>query len=131
MMKRLTSSLAAALFLCALALPAAAKDTWLSVRSKNFLLVGNASEKEIRQVGTRLEQFRDVFLRLFPHAAAGNVLPTTVVVFKSHSSYRPFKPLYNGKPEDQVAGYFQAGEDVNYITLTPEPHGDDNPYGTI
>jgi tetratricopeptide (TPR) repeat protein len=130
-MKRLTSSLAAAFILCALALPAAAKDTWLSVRSKNFLLVGNASEKEIRQVGTRLEQFRDVFLRLFPHAAEGNVLPTTVVVFKSHSSYRPFKPLYNGKPEDQVAGYFQAGEDVNYITLTSEPRGDDNPYGTI
>ena len=41
--------------------PVSAKDTWTSVRSKNFLLVGNASEKEIRQVGVRLEQFREVF----------------------------------------------------------------------
>ena len=130
-MKRLLSSLAAVLILFALVLPASAKDTWLSVRSKNFLLVGNASEKEIRQVATRLEQFRDVFLRLFPRATTGATLPTTVVVFKSHSSYRPFKPLYQGKPQDNVAGYFQPGEDVNYITLTPEPHGEESPFGTI
>src|SRR5260370_40882255 len=37
--------------------PVSAKDTWTSLRSKNFLLIGNASEKEIRQVGIRLEQF--------------------------------------------------------------------------
>ncbi|HEX8181268.1 MAG TPA: tetratricopeptide repeat protein [Pyrinomonadaceae bacterium] len=134
-MKRLTSSLAAALVLCALTLSAPAtpaKDTWLKVRSKNFLLVGNASEKEIRQVATRLEQFRDVFLKLRPGVAAHPLmLPTTVVVFKSHSSYRPFKPLYEGKPQEHVAGYFQPGEDVNYITLTPESHGLESPFGTI
>jgi hypothetical protein len=44
--------------LLAAAHAAPAKDTWTSVRSKNFYLVGNASEKEIRQVATRLEQFR-------------------------------------------------------------------------
>ena len=130
-MKRLSSSLTTLVILCALALPATAKDTWLSVRSKNFLLVGNASEKEIKQVGTRLEQFRDIFLRLFPRVAVGTVLPTTVVVFKSDSAYRPFKPLYQGKPQDWVAGYFQSGEDVNYITLTPESHGTESPFGTI
>lgn len=32
-----------------------AKDNWISVRSKNFNLVGNASEKEIKQVATRTE----------------------------------------------------------------------------
>ena len=31
-------------------IPASAKDTWISVRSKNFHLVGNANEKEIRLV---------------------------------------------------------------------------------
>jgi hypothetical protein len=41
------------------------KETWLSVRSKHFLLVGNATEKDIRRVGVRLEQFRDVFSRIF------------------------------------------------------------------
>ena len=75
----------------------AAKDTWTSVRSQNFFLVGNASEKEIRQVATRLEQFRDVFTRLIPNANFKSPVPTTVFVFKSDSSYKPFKPVVNGK----------------------------------
>jgi len=52
--------LACVLFLSFSAAPlsVSAKDSWVSVRSKNFLLVGNASEKEIRQVALRLEQFR-------------------------------------------------------------------------
>lgn len=108
---------------------AAPKETWISVHSKNFMLVGNASEREIKQVATRLEQFRDVFTRLLPNANFTSPVPTTVIVFKSDSSYKPFKPLYNGKPAS-VAGYFQPGEDVNYITLTTE-QGQENPYHTI
>jgi predicted Zn-dependent protease len=91
--------------------PVAAKDTWISVRSKNFLLVGNASEKDIRQVGVRLEQFREVFSRLFTTMNVNSPVPTTVVVFKNDDSYRPFKPT------ETTAGYFQPGADVNYITL--------------
>ncbi|MDT7540186.1 MAG: hypothetical protein QOE33_90 [Acidobacteriota bacterium] len=129
-MKRITSL--ASITLCLVALFAqvvAAKDTWTSVRTKNFFLVGNASEKEIRQVATRLEQFRYVFSQLFPKANMTTPIPTTVVVFKSDSSYVPFKPLYNGKPSN-VSGYFQPGEDVNYITLTSEKR-EENPYAVI
>jgi tetratricopeptide (TPR) repeat protein len=119
------------LLLCLLAFPAAAaaKDQWTSVRSKNFFLVGNASEKEIRQVATRLEQFRDVFTKLFAGANFTSPVPTTVVVFKNDSAYKPFKPVVDGKISD-VAGYFQSGQDVNYITLTPG-RGDADPFQTI
>jgi hypothetical protein len=41
-----------------------AKDQWVRVQSKNFVLIGNASEKEIRRVGTKLEQFRETFRNL-------------------------------------------------------------------
>src|SRR5437660_1946334 len=103
-----------------------AKDNWTSVRSKNFFLIGNASDKEIRQVATRLEQFRDAFSRLFMKAQISSPVPTTVIVFKSDSSYKPFKPGAN------VAGYFQAGEDVNYITHTTERLGDnEDPFRII
>ena len=129
-MKRLTAPLVAAIALFVLALPVSAKDTWLSVRSKNFLLIGNGSEKEIRQVGTRLEQFRYVFLQLFPKANVNTPVPTTVIVFKSDNSYKPFKPLYQGKPNNNIAGYFQPGEDMNYITLTTEARPD-SPFGII
>src|SRR5258706_3566703 len=91
-----------------------AKDNWTSVHSQNFQLVGNASEKDIRLVANRLEQFRKVFSLLLPAMKTNSPVPTTVIVFKSDGSYKPFKANQN------IAGYFQAGEDVNYITLTTE-----------
>ncbi|MFN2511000.1 MAG: tetratricopeptide repeat protein [Pyrinomonadaceae bacterium] len=131
-MKRFTVVLAIFLYSLA-ALPAShsalGKDTWISVRSKNFFLVGNAGEKEVRQVATRLEQFREVFLRLFPRTTFTSPIPTTVVVFKSDSAYRPFKPVVDGKTL-AVSGYFQAGREVNYITLTTEKR-EENPYAVI
>jgi tetratricopeptide (TPR) repeat protein len=95
-------------------------SAWIKIRSRNFLLVGNAAEPEVRLVATRLEQFREVFKRLLP---AGNQfetrVPTTVIVFRDDLAYRPFEPLYQGRPSE-VAGYFQASPDVNYITLSAD-----------
>jgi tetratricopeptide (TPR) repeat protein len=108
---------------------AQAKEVWTSVRSKNFLLVGNASEKEIRQVATRLEQFREALTRLFAGAGLHSNVPTTVIVFRSDETYRPFKPLYEGMPAN-VAGYFQSNNDLNYITLTIDGNAA-RPFGTV
>lgn len=106
-----------------LAAPAAqAKDNWISVRTQNFLLVSNAGEKDVRQVATKLEQFREVFTKLFSGAKFNSPVPTTVVLFKSASSYKPFA-LPN------ASGYFQKGEDVNYITLSTDPTQD--PFSVI
>ena len=124
-MKRFTLVLATLLFCLSLSSPVLAKDNWLSVRSKNFLLIGNANEKQMRQVGMRLEQFREVFSQLFPKAVHSSPVPTTVIVFKSDDSYRPFKPNPN------VAGYFQSGPEVNYITLTTEVRGQQDPFSVI
>jgi tetratricopeptide (TPR) repeat protein len=122
--KTLVLSVVAVLVVCfAASISTQAKDNWTSVRTRNFLLVGNGSEKEIRQVATKLEQFRDVFTRLFAGAKFNSPVPTTVIVFKNQSSYKPFS-LPN------AAGYFQKGEDVNYITLSTES-GADNPYSII
>ena len=89
------------LLLCFLgiSLPKAqAADKWLSVRSKNFFLVGNASESAIKRVGRNLEEFRAAFTTLFPGVAERDSVPTVVVVFKDDMAFRAFKPLYNGKP---------------------------------
>ena len=112
-MKRFVFPLVVAL--CFLALVSqhsivSAKDTWVSIRTKNFLMVGNANEKDIRKVALKLEQFREVFTKLFPNMTFNTPVPTTVVVFKSKSNYAPFGPPNSG-------GYFQAGQDVNYIAL--------------
>ena len=126
-MRRATLSLALFFFVAfgPAALLVSAKDNWISLRSKNFLLIGNASEKQVRQVATRLEQFREVFSELFPGAVLSTPVPTTVVVFKSESSYRPFKPNSN------TAGFFQSGDDVNYITLSVEAGDLQDPFSVI
>ncbi|MDQ6785952.1 MAG: tetratricopeptide repeat protein [Acidobacteriota bacterium] len=108
-----------------------AKDEWLQVRSKNFNLIGNASEKDIRKVATKLEQFRETFRLLFNKTNLNSAIPTNVVVFKSDSAYKPFKPKRaDGKADNFIAGYFQSGEDVNYITLSTEGE-DANTFETI
>jgi tetratricopeptide (TPR) repeat protein len=108
---------------------AAAKDNWMAVKTPNFSLIGNAGERDIRRVATELEQFRAAFARLFTQARLQSPAPTRVIVFKSDGAFRPFKPLYEGKPA-AISGYFQAGTDVNYIALTSETRSE-NPYAVI
>lgn len=109
--------------------PVAAKETWTGVKSKHFFLTGNAGEKDIRKVAAKLEQFREVFSLLFPRANLNSPVPIKVIVFKDRKSYLPFMPAYQGKVSE-VAGYFQSGPDVNYITLTAEL-GQESPFSTI
>ncbi len=124
-MKRFAISIAIVCLMSFLGATASAKDTWVRVQSKNFRLVGNARESEIREVGRRLESFREVFARLFTNVKITSPVPTTVIVFKSDSSYRPFKAGSN------TVGFFQSGEDVNYITLTTELDGSQDAFNII
>jgi tetratricopeptide (TPR) repeat protein len=101
---------------------AAAAGQWTKVKSKNFLLVGNADPVEIRKVAARLEQFREAFTRLLPIEHFDSSVPTTVMVFQSDDAYKPFEPLYDGKPAG-VAGFFQSNPDVDYITLSVDRRG--------
>ncbi len=103
----------------------AAREAWVSVRSKHLLVVGNGSEKEIRLVARRLEQFRDAVSQVFTGPSLNDRVPTTVIVFRDDYSYRPFKVSENN------AGYFQPGKDVNYITLSTEVRGDQDPFTII
>lgn len=119
-------------FLCVLILflvsasQISAKDEWINVRSKNFFLIGNASDKEMRQVATRLEQFRETFRLVFARTKLTTSIQTNVVVFKDDASYNPFRPKRaDGKPDEFIAGYFQSGEDLNYITIGLGGKGED------
>lgn len=107
-----------------------AKDIWTSLRTRNYVLVGNASEEDIRAMAVQLERFRDIFTRYFRGAALNSPVPTTVIVFKSDGSFAPYKPLFRGQRSD-VAAYFQSDVDMNYITLTAEKRGQYNPFEMI
>jgi tetratricopeptide (TPR) repeat protein len=107
------------------------KDNWIKLKTPNFTLVSNSGEKDARMVATKLEQFRTAFKAIFPTVRFTSSIPTNVVVFKSSSSYRPYKPKRgDGKADEWIAGYFQPGEDVNYITLSTEGENEQI-FGTI
>lgn len=107
------------------ATPFSERGNWVSVRSKHLLVIGNGNERDIRQVAIRLEQFREIVSQVFSRVSADSPVPTTVIVFKDDASYGPFKTSENN------AGYFQPGPDVNYITLSTESRGDQDPYNII
>lgn len=111
-----------------------AKDDWIKIRSKNFQLVSNASDKDVRAVAIRLEQFREVFRQLFEQRNFNSPMPVNVIVFKDEISFRDFKPVNgDGIREDWVKGYFQNGADADYIVLSTESDKSDksDTYNTI
>lgn len=116
--------LAVALLLLLTARPApaqqAGRERWVKVQSKNFLLIGNAAERELRRIITGLEQFREVCKRLpLAFEQPDSFVPATIIVFRDDLSYKPFAPLYRGQPGD-VSGAFQPSAEVNYITLSAD-----------
>jgi tetratricopeptide (TPR) repeat protein len=104
------------------------RDTWRSVRTNNLFVIGNADAEKLRQVAAWLEFFHTAFARLVSRNVLESSVPTTVIIFRDDASFMPFKPLYQGRPAN-ISGYFQPGDDVNYIAISLDPR-DKNPYST-
>lgn len=111
----LSRTLLVGLIVALSAASASAKDKWINLRTKNFNIVSNAGEGDSRELALKLEQFRFIFSRIYDTSKVAPV-PVTVMVFKSDDSFKPFKPLYNGKPAN-LAGYFVRNGDENVIAL--------------
>jgi tetratricopeptide (TPR) repeat protein len=103
-------------------------DNWRSVRTNNLFVIGNADPENLREVAVWLEFFHGAFARLVSRPVLDSTVPTTVIVFRDEASFLPFKPLYRGRPAN-VAGYFQPGDDVNYIAMSLDS-GERDPYAT-
>lgn len=99
------------------------KERWISVQFEHFTLIGNVNDSTLQKIGYKLEQFRGSFAMLFPSAKLDDFTPIKVFVFDSHKSFKPFKPLYNGKVRDNIAGYFLTDETANYIAFTTDNTG--------
>jgi tetratricopeptide (TPR) repeat protein len=101
-----------------------AQESWTKAQTKNFTLIGNGDEFDVRMIGASLEQFREAFTRISTDINFTTNIPTIVIVFKDNVSYNPFKVK-------EGIGYFQTGEHQNYITLTTETTGEQNPYMVV
>jgi tetratricopeptide (TPR) repeat protein len=104
------------------------RDNWRSVRTNNLFVIGNADAEKLRQVAAWLEFFHSSFARLVSRNVLNSSVPTTVIIFRDDASFTPFKPLYQGRPAN-IAGFFQPGDDVNYIAISLDT-GERDPFST-
>src|ERR1044071_1785918 len=102
------------------------RDTWRSVRTNTLFVIDNADAEKLRQVAAWLEFFHRAFGRLVSRNVLESSVPTTVIVFRDDQSFQLFKPTYRTA---NLAGYFQPGDDMNYIAISLDPR-DRDPYGT-
>jgi tetratricopeptide (TPR) repeat protein len=103
----------------ALLLPVRTADAdsrWTRLRSDHFEFVGDASERNIRDVALHLEQFREALSRVLPPAAVATTVPAVVFVFQSDASLTPYKPTFEGKPV-ALAGFFSGWTDRTLIAI--------------
>lgn len=133
--KRVARSLVAVLCLaCAGVLctrAEAAGNNWRRVRSENFVVISNASDREARQGAARLEELRAIFSRLQGQDSFDVCLPVTVILFQNDGDYEFFKPMYRGDLRREVAGYFLFSPDINYITLSLEVERRRDPHSVL
>lgn len=109
----------------------AARDDWRYVRTENFEMLSQASEKKTRKLVAELEQFRASFLATFRLRPAHEPR-VTVMLFDSDRRFTPYKPTYQGQPKE-VSGYFIGGDDETVIALNldVELDEDSSPAETI
>jgi hypothetical protein len=103
------------LFFLAIAAPASA--AWRRIDTPNFIIVGDVSARELRATAAKFEGFHEALRRVLPSSTTTAPVPTVVIVFPNDAAFLPFKPQYQGKPREGVAGYAAAGRDVNYIAM--------------
>jgi hypothetical protein len=105
-----------------------AAPAWTEVRTPHYLFIGDASPRDMRRIAQRFEQFHGVMQRLLSRAALSFSVPTVVIVFRNLDSFRPYLPLYQGKPKD-VSGMAWSGGDLSYVAINAE--GGDQAYSTV
>lgn len=90
------------------------QDEWRQARSKNFLIVGDVSEKELRDAARRLEQFRETFREFFAaDVSFDSPLPVRVAVLKNRS-------LTTGGQKNIAADNFDNGAAIGYFIFAAD-----------
>ena len=100
----------------AAALTAPVQGQWRRVDTPNFVVVGDVSAGELRDVGARFEGFRDALGRIINERVTATVVPAVIVVFSTDDVFSPFRPKYEGR-RIEVDGLFLPGRDLNYVAI--------------
>lgn len=101
-----------------------AKDRWIQVRTANFTIYSNGSERTTRLAGSNLEELRAVLRSLFGGMTFTSPVPTYIFVFDHPKSFSPYSLLYQGR-EKELGGYFNPGRFANHVAIVANRYGSD------
>jgi hypothetical protein len=102
---------------------ASAREKWITARTDHFEIFSSASEREARDLLTRLEQFRATVLAIYQLPRFHDP-KTTIVLFATDRQFEPYKTMFDGRPAN-VAGYCTGGFDETMIAMTADNHSDE------
>ena len=109
----------------------AATDQWVEVRSAHFRVATDSNEKQARRILDNFERMRWMFQAIFPKANADPAEPIIVMAAKNKKVFQSMEPAaYLGKDALNLAGYFAANGDKNYILLRLDAD-EENPFATV
>jgi tetratricopeptide (TPR) repeat protein len=93
----------------------APRAPWVRVRAPHFELLTDASAEEGRSLARELLRFRTALEALGPPSTE-ETPPLTLYAFKDEASFRPFLPVFRGRPQ-YVGGFAQVGEEGAFAAL--------------
>ena len=105
----------------------AKQESWIEVRSPNFVVVSNAGEKQARKAALQFEQIRAVFRQSLQNVNKHPSPVVTVLAVKDEGSMRELLPEYWTKGHSHPAGLFAGSLIQLYAAVELDAQGS-NPY---
>jgi tetratricopeptide (TPR) repeat protein len=136
MKKHLPAFARSALLLPLALLPAArssgdSKDTWVEVRSPDFVVASNAGEKQARHVAREFEEIRSIYHDALPKLRLDLGKPIIILAAKNENSTKALLPEeWEAKGHIHHAGMYVQEEDKHYVLLQLGAEGE-NPYHVL
>ena len=93
-------------------------DTWVQVRSPDFVVLTNANEKQGRRVAFQFELIRAVFRQVFNIQGSAKDPPVIIIAAKNEDSLKQLVPEYWAKKGSMhPAGVYLGGPEKSYVAL--------------
>jgi tetratricopeptide (TPR) repeat protein len=93
-------------------------QVWIRVRSPNFIVVTNGSEKQARRVAYQFEMIRAVLCRFLNFQGPATDPPVIIIAARDEASFKPLLPeAYQAKGATQLGGIYVGGPEKNYVAL--------------
>ena len=94
--KPTTPALLFAIFALLCPLASQAADAWIEIKSPNFIVLSNTSDRRARDIAWQLEQIRAALLAGFPWARARLDRPVQVIAAKDEATMKALAPQVLG-----------------------------------